>query len=140
MKPYALVGILLATVILTGCALDPDIRFARRVFADLVRGRVSAQEKIDWANFQAVGVDVGATYLSFADGKQRQDYQKVFIENFARGFRQAQGKTNAFVYWRIYEYTSELVVVACDYKGKDKTLLFTIAKDEQPKLVAIQWE
>ncbi len=120
---------------------NQDINFCRRVFVGLVEGNHSVHKLIDWANFKAVGVDVGQAYLALPGDKERTGYQKAFIERFSLGFRQAKGTFKSFINWRLYDNRGETVVVAADYKAQDnKTILFTISKDGRKQLAGIQWE
>lgn len=120
---------------------NQDINFTRRTFAALIKGQQSAQNKIDWANFQAMGVNAGQTYSGLPNDKERADYRRAFISNFALPFRQARIKLNSFINWRLVSgQDAHKSIVAVGYKGIDKTLLFTISKDRRKKLTAIQWE
>ena len=118
-----------------------DVNFARRVFVDLTRGRHSVQSRVDWQNLQAVGVDVGKDYSSLPNDKERADYQRAFIDNFALSFRRTGGSLKLLTNWRIYDDQDDLVIVAVDIKGRDKTMFFTFSKKGgEKKLVAIELE
>lgn len=117
-----------------------DIEFCHQIFSGLIKGSFSVQKLIDWENLKAVGVDVGATYLSLPDEKQKSAYQESFIKGFSLAFRQAGGKLKSFTNWRISDKDIEQTQVAVDYKEKGKTLLFTISKPGKRKLVGIQWK
>jgi hypothetical protein len=122
-----------------------DIDFSRRVFYYLTTGRNAAQAMIDWQNLKAVGVDVGATYSDLPNDNERTNYRKAFINRFALGFQNTGGNFKSFINWRAYpkpygQDCANCAVVAADYQGKDKTILFTLSKDGRKKLKAIQWK
>ena len=123
---------------------NQDINFSQRVFAGLVKGRHLVQKLIDWGNLKAVGVNVGQTYSNLPNDKERADYRQAFINSFSSGFRQAGGNFKSFVNWRLYNNPdcardTNNIIVAADYKGKDKTILFTLSQDGRKRLTAIQW-
>ncbi len=117
-----------------------DINLCRTVFSGLTKGNYGVQKYIAWESLKAMRVDVGATYAQFTTEKQRAEYKKLFIRYLSFGFRQAGGKLSAFTNWRIYNRDSEKTVVAADYSGYKKTILFTIPKYGRRKLTAIQWK
>lgn len=114
--------------------------FCREVFRNLVNDRQAAQRQIDWEHLQAVGVDVGKTYTELPNDQARAQYRKAFVDNFAMGFRQAEGTLDSFRNWRVHARDGERVVVAVDYEAKHKTLLLSIPASGRRKLEAIQWQ
>lgn len=120
---------------------DQDIRFSQSVFSALVGGSAQAEGLIDWEKFNAVGLDVGNTYRGLADDRQKSDYRGAFIRNVALGFRKTGARFDAFSNWRVDEKTDALVVVAAEYRAKNKTIVFTISKDPNGrKLKEIKWQ
>jgi hypothetical protein len=55
--------------------------------------------------------DIGLDYLRLKSDKDRQDFERVFIDNFAKGYRQAGAKETAFVNWR-----------NCAFQGSDENV------------------
>ena len=118
-----------------------DIEFCRLVFSRLVKGSFAAQKFIDWENLKTkklVGFDVGETYSSLPNKKEQEYYRKTFIKGFSLGFSKGKGDIKDFTNWRVVENTPEQAVIAADYKGK--TILFTISKIGEKKLIGIQWQ
>jgi len=119
---------------------DQDIYFAREVFSGLVNARESVERQIDWANFKAVGSDIGADYSRFTTEIQRGYYRKGFIINFSLSFKNSGGTFNSFTHWAIYSKDNNKVVVSA-LSRINKTLLFTISKrGNKRKLESIQWK
>ena len=119
--------------------MQGEAGFCREVFRNLVNDRQSVQGQIDWEHLTAVGVDVGKMYAQLPNDQARAQYRKAFVDNFAMGFRRAEGSLDAFRNWRVQERGGERIVVAVDYAAKHKTLLFTIPASGQRKVEAIQW-
>lgn len=129
--------ILLALFFVTG---KNEVTLCRNIFKGLIQARQSVQKYIDWENFKALGLDIGATYNKFPNDKEKSDYRREFIKNLSSGFKRQGGRFNAFSGWRIYKRSDEGTVVAADYKAKAKTMLFTLSGSGYPrKLTAIQW-
>ncbi|MBI4322872.1 MAG: hypothetical protein HY596_01205 [Candidatus Omnitrophica bacterium] len=116
-----------------------DVARCREVFQDLARGKRSVQQRIDWGQLHAIGVNVGATYAGLPDEGARVTYRRLFVEHFSKGFLQTGARLDEFVRWRVHERTPEQVVVAADYPAKQKTLLLTMAVSGK-KLEGIQWQ
>jgi len=134
---------ILIIVLIAGIALflhlkNQEINLCQSILGSLAQGKPAVEKFIDWENFKALGVDVGATYASLANEKEKADYKKAFIQNFAFGFQKSGGKPALFKHWRIYQRESGKVIVACDYSGYNKMLLFTISKLGKNKLISLQ--
>lgn len=119
---------------------NQEINLCRRLFNGLVKGSYGVVRLIDWDNLKALDVDVAATYAQLPNEAEKTNYKKAFIKGFSAGFRQIRGRLKEFARWRIYDRDSEKTVVAADYLGQNKTLLFTFLRYGRPKLIAIQWE
>ena len=130
----------IAVVMVIARLSQGEAGFCREVFRNLVDDRQSAQGQIDWEHLTAVGVDVGKTYTGLPNDQARAQYRKAFVDNFAMGFRRAEGNLSAFRNWRIQARDGDRIVVAADYETKHKTLLFSIPASGQRKVEAIQWQ
>jgi hypothetical protein len=140
MKMKSFLSILCLVVALAGCEMAPasDVGFAKYVFTNMARGRQAIEKYIDWQSFQAVGVDVGATYSKFSE-KERPGYRKAFLQNFSFSFRSAGGKLSYFHNWRIHSRDSHKVIVSVD--TKNLTLLLSLSQGSRAKrkLIAMEW-
>jgi len=139
------VGVVVLIVMMAAFFLlvrEPDISFARSVFAGLIKGDESVKDAIDWPSFKAVGVDLGAVYAKIPADREKAYFKKAFILNFALGFESSGGKFESFTHWRISQRDKQGVIVAADIGALGETkILFTISKKyRNRKLVAIQWE
>jgi len=85
----------LAAWLLVGRLFKSDVVFCRGILQGLAEGNVSVASQIDWERLKAVGVDVGATYRSLTTSQDQQRYQRMFVQKFAEGFRQAGGRLAA---------------------------------------------
>ncbi|MFH0762492.1 MAG: hypothetical protein V1925_01210 [Candidatus Omnitrophota bacterium] len=137
-------GIILA-VIVTGLMLffhikNREVNLCRYLFNGLVSGNYGAARFIDWDNLKALDLDVAEVYDRLPSEKEQANYKRAFINGFAVGFSRVKARAKAFNNWRIYTKDSEETVVAADYKGQNKTLLFTLSRYGEPRLKAIQWE
>jgi len=117
---------------------NQEINLCQSILGSLSQGKTTVEKFIDWENLNALGVNVGATYTGLANEKEKADYKKAFIQNFAFGFQKSGGKSVLFRHWRIYQRDSGKVIVACDYSGYNKTLLFIISKLGKNKLISLQ--
>ena len=140
MKMKSFLSILCLAVALAGCEMVPvsDAGFAKYVFTNMAKGRQGIEKYIDWQSFQAVGVDVGATYSKFSE-KEKPGYLKAFLQNFSFSFRTAGGKLNYFHNWRVYSQDSHKVTVAVD--TKNLTLLLSLSQGSRAKrkLISMEW-
>jgi len=137
---YAAVMILIVIAVVGLFRMGRDeVSLCREVFRGLVEGKASVQRHIDWDHLQAMGVDVAATYGSMTTAQARAKYRRLFIEHFSKGFRSTDGELKGFVNWRIEANTPQQIVVAADYKGREKTLLFSLPASGTKKITGIQW-
>lgn len=136
---YSMVTIL-AVAVVALLARKGDAQVCREIFQDLVDGRPRVERRIDWEHFQAMGIDVGATYLGLRDDTQRAGYRKAFLENFQKGFRKGHGNAQPFTHWRMHTRDAGSVIVAADAPVKGKTLLFRLATDRAKRLQGLQWQ
>ncbi|MCM8789933.1 MAG: hypothetical protein NC916_02810 [Candidatus Omnitrophica bacterium] len=113
---------------------------SQKIFIGMVTGREGVGKYIDWYELKAFGTDVAAAYSNLPDEKERADYRREFFKNLASGFRYSGGRAQDFINWRIYKKEGEKTIVAADYSGKGRTVLFTLSGDTKKKLTAIEWE
>lgn len=137
---FKIIIFLFLVIFLTGCMRESEVSFCRNTFMGILKGDLGVQKRIGWENFQALGINVGETYNSLADFKERLEYRQAFIKNMRLGFRRAGGNYHSFVNWRIYARDSQKVIVASDYTRVNKTIYLTITNQARPKLISIQWE
>jgi hypothetical protein len=127
-----------------GCVMriTNDVDFARTCLLGLIKGDYYRVLKmIEWPSFFALEIDVGRTYRSLPNDRERARYIRKFIKSFSWGFKQVGGKFNYFVNWRIYSSTPDKTVVAADHKITNNTLLFTIIhRKGERKLVRLEWK
>ncbi|MFC1675074.1 hypothetical protein ACFL1K_04245 [Candidatus Omnitrophota bacterium] len=117
-----------------------NIDFCRDVlFARLINGRQSVAKFIAWEDLKALGADMAPGYAKLPNEKERNNYKRTFITGFSLGFKQEGGSLQAFTNWRIYAKDSQNVIIAADYPRHKKTLLFTLSKGKERKLVALEW-
>jgi len=135
-----LAGIIIVFLLFIFQLKTGDVNLCRAIFSDLVNGRYGVQKYIDWENLNALQVDVGREYQQSTGEKQRVGYKKAFIQSFSRGFQGVGGKFRAFVNWRIYNKVDNQTIVAADYQGHNKTLLFTLSSSGKKRLTSLQWK
>lgn len=119
---------------------NQETNLCRYILSSLVKGKYDVEKVIDWENLKALELNVGATYNKLRDAGEKLVYKKEFIRNFALGFQKGRGKLWSFRHWRIYSREGEKVVVAADYLGYNKTILFTLSKIGKSKLISLQWK
>ena len=140
--------------VLAGCAAENDVSFARRLLDQLISGRFTARQMIDWPKLNMMLYDVGTDYSRFQSDQARTDYERSFIENFSKGFKQGGAKTSAFFNWRLLEEKDattffnwrtfeekgqNLTVVTANCHDKQTTAYFVIEHEkEKRKLVALE--
>jgi hypothetical protein len=135
-----LIGIIVLVGGFFGLTQEPDIAFARKVFAGLINGELPMQDNIDWVSFKAAGNDIGKEYSTIPSYKQRDIYQKSFIANFSLAFQSSGGSFDSFSNWRIAKRGKDSAIVAADNR-KNKVLLFGISnKSGKRKLTSILWK
>ena len=118
-----------------------DVDFCHAVLADLAAGRPWINRHLDWERLTVMGVNVGDTYSHLSNTKEKADYQRAFIQQFARGFEQAGGDIHAFINWRLAAGNgSEDRVVIADYPAKQKTILFRLSESGKRRVTAIEWQ
>jgi hypothetical protein len=119
-----------------------DTEFCRDIiFSGLIKGQGAVAKYIDWENLTALGADAGVEYLKLPNSKEREDFQRAFINGFALGFLYDGGNPDNFTDWRPYKQDKDSVTVAADYKAKKKILLFTLSKESKKgKLKALAWQ
>jgi hypothetical protein len=114
-----------------------DLEFAQTAFQSLARGDFAAAEVIDWEAFQAMGINVGALYLSMPDDTQKADFRKAFIAQCSLAFQGTGASADSLKNWQVQYQDSARTIVAADTLVK-KVLLITIShKDEKQKISGI---
>jgi hypothetical protein len=136
----AVTGMIVLVVGFFWLTREPDIAFARRVFSGLINGDQAVKEMIDWASFQAMGVDVGNNYAGLPDARQKELYSRAFIANFSVAFSSYGVKFSSFTNWRVSKRGKMSATVAVN-GSTNKALLFTVSnKYGKRKLVSLQSE
>ena len=135
-----LIAIVAAMLIFTWEFTQQDTRLCRSILDGLVRGAAEAEKFIDWEKFVATGFDVGSYYRRIPDQTDRLKYRRLFIQNFATGFKYIKGDFKKFTHWRVLKRDRTKVVVGADYLLYNKTILFTLSKLPRTKLIAIEWK
>lgn len=115
------------------------VPFCGRVFRGLVDGNRSVEGAIAWERLQAMGVDVGATYTGLANEKERAEYRRAFIQSFGSGFTQGGGEASAFKGWRVDAEEGDRILVAVDYEGRERTLVFGLPASGERMVETIHW-
>lgn len=136
-------GLIVVTVVVgTLRFVHRDVTVCREVLRGLVTGRFAAQRSMDWEHLEALGLDVGETYRRLPNAEERQRYQRAFVENFSKAFREAQGRLDAFTRWRIVSREGQTTLVAADYAAANRTLVFTITDSGwgRRRVEAFQWQ
>jgi len=117
-----------AVLLLTGCAAKDDVKLARQVVTQLAQGRYSVRKLIDWENFKALDKNVGADYKALPNDKEKEGYQRSFIDGFKRGFVDQGAKVNAFYNWRFLAKVDPTLNIVAANVHDDKFLLLVAIK------------
>jgi len=117
-----------AFLLLTGCAAKDDVKLARQVVTQLVQGRYSVRKLLDWENLKAMEYSVGADYKALPNDKERESYQRSFIDGFKRGFMDQGAKVNAFYNWRFLAKVDPTLNIVAANVHDDKFLLLVAIK------------
>lgn len=133
-------GVFLCIFILTGCAERPDLNFCRQNFARFINGSLSVEKRIDWNNFQAVGINVGETYQKITGKKNREGYKRALIKAVGVSFSKAGGDFGLFYNWRVFQEDNARIISVAEYKKTKKTIYVTVSKSRPAQLVSIQWD
>ena len=126
--------------LLSGCAGQDTVAFARRVFNGLIDGRFGVRSSIDWANLKMMGIETGAVYASLQTDSQRADFERSFIESFSRGYKEQGATKKAFSNWRLGTPAEDpkIKYVLADCRGQDYITVFSVRQDGfSKKLVAM---
>lgn len=129
-----------ALFLLAGCGQYSDVGFCSSTFLGLIRGSQGIQERISWEEFQAMGVNIGATYRTLSSDNEKRDYRKAFISRCQKGFSLAGGNVKNFVDWRLYEETNKNFVVAGKYKRTNKLIFITARRGARTQVIGINWD
>lgn len=116
-----------------------DVDLCREVLVGLTEGRPAVRHRIDWERFNALDVNVGATYSQLANDVERSRYRQAFLENFAKGFHHVGGDVRGFVNWRVQERRPDQIVIAADYTPKHTMLLMAVGRSWPKKIGEIRW-
>lgn len=75
--------------------------------------------------------NIAAEYNKLPNEKEKIGYERGFIENFSKSFKEQKAGFNKFTNWRMLgdDKDPRVKVVACDGAGKDVVFLFYIAHD-----------
>lgn len=117
----------LMVLFLAGCVPLDDIAFSRHVLEQLIKGRYAVRNAIDWDNFRALGQDVSAPYKALKREQAKIEFQRNFIDGFARGFREQKAELKAFYNWRYYKTTaSKISIVVANCRTENVLFLFYV--------------
>ncbi len=119
-----------AVLLLTGCAAKDDVKLARQIVTQLVQGRYSVRKLIDWENLKALETSVGAEYKALANDKEKEGYQRSFIDGFKRGFAGTGAKMRTFYNWRFLAKVDPTLNIVAANIHDDKYLFLVAIKHE----------
>ncbi len=139
MKYAAAVLVVVGGLLVFLQSVSAEIRVCRSALEGLSRGQAWAQGRVDWNRLSAMGMNVGATYASLPNDRERARYRQAFITQFSKGFKGTGASARDFINWRVVERETDRIVVAADYPGKGKTLLMTITARGKQRVESIQW-
>lgn len=92
--------VLILALAIVGCGALGDVDFARTLMTRLTKGLYLARPMIDWSSFKALEEDVGALYRGIPDEQGRVTLERMFIDNFKKGFQQTKANMRMFSGWR----------------------------------------
>ena len=102
-----------------------DLTFAKNTFESLARGDSKVRESIDWSTLQAMGQNVGATYVLLPSETEKVNFEQAFVTQFAASFREAGGTPDQFSNWRVSHHDDLKTEVAADSGGGTVTITVT---------------
>lgn len=142
MNKKSIFFVILVSVIICACAQDPKLNLIKSAFFDLIEGKKSAIEKIDWESFVTFGIDVGIEYRLLPDEQEKEKYREELVKNVAVSFQKIGGQPKHFSNWRTINVTDTEIIVATDYKygNVKKTMFITATKESSPKLTLLFWQ
>lgn len=129
-------AIVLSCSLILGCAGNSDVSFARSVMKGLTAGRYSARTHIKWETLTIFEGDVGLAYSTLANDKEKVDYQRAFIENFAKGFKSQGASFGIFYNWRLIDkkdienLPQDMSIVEASCKNSNYKALFYIVHEK----------
>jgi len=134
---YGFTGIVILLVIWVFTQVkNQDINFARKVLDGLAKGKPSVETFIDWEKLTVMDIKIGEAYLKLPNDKEKGEYRKEFVKNFAVGFVQGGGRLKYFTNWRIHSRDGSRVTIATDHLLNKNTLLMIINKMHGNKLTS----
>lgn len=126
----------LAALLLAGCGVLDDVSFARQLMNGLIAGRYAVRSMIDWPNFRFFEQEVGKQYSQFQKEDERTDFERAFIESFAKSYQAQGAKRDAFFNWQLAKSDDPKKSVVIANCHDEKTVFaFVIAKDGLKKKV-----
>lgn len=148
MKAIPIAVLLITPFLLTNCketrhavaeakleaATAGDVTFAKGTFESLARGDSDAAGKIDWPVFTSLGENLGATYMAFPTGVEKEQFVKGYISQFATSFRESGGSIDSFKNWRVVSHDSQKTEVAAD--GNSGVLSIVVSERDNVEKVS----
>jgi hypothetical protein len=134
---------IIVSLLLTGCAPQDDVTFARTTMEQLVQGRFSVRPRIDWTVLRIFDKNVGLEYAQYKTEQDRAGYERSFIDGFSKAFRKGRGTMSMFFGWSPVEWEGKRIkpnikAVFAYVGNKSQILAFYIRHDgRQRKLIAI---
>jgi hypothetical protein len=135
MGAAAVIGALAIVGVFVWSLFGQDVRLCKRVLTGLIQGNQSVRNKIDWAHFIALGMDVGAIYAKLPDAKQQAMYQQGFVLKFAEGFAESKADPAGFTDWQAQADGT----VTVEYPAKSKTALFRLSENGK-QVAGLAWK
>ena len=121
----------LAAVVLIGCGRRDEVKLARQVVTQLAQGRYAVRKLIDWPGFIAFEQPIGEDYKTLPNDKEKEDYQRAFVDSFKKGFQEQKGNLNAFYDWRVFSKKDPNFTIVAANLHNDKIVLLIGIKHER---------
>lgn len=130
--------------LLAGCASQDDAAFARTTMKQLIKGVYFARANIDWPVLKIADRDIGLEYSRYKSDSERTDYERSFISNFSKAYKEAGATASAFFGWQPVTLKNEEInpkvkVVGAYCHDKSNLFLFFVSHEGgKRKLVEIR--
>ncbi len=127
-------------LIFSGCAPQSDEAFVRTAMEGLIKGEYSVRTRFDWPVLKFAGKDIGLEYSKYKSDKDREDYERAFINNFSSSYRKAGAKTSTFFNWRPFENAKltrpNIRAVAANYRNEKYVFLFFLLEENMQRKIS----
>ncbi len=112
-----------------GCGIfQDDVGFARSVIAMLAKDRYIVRSMIEWPELKVFGIDAGKEYRQLETDSERADYERAFIDSFAKAFKESKISSRDFRRWRVYDLSNPKLVIVAVERIKSKSTLYIYIK------------